>query len=146
MATRNQKSGSDGEKPVAKSQVCPSCKKKQTLRTLPQNFIGRQSRYMAARSRLCLQSQPTRKGWSWREDGLSRWPVSRPQALSLKLLRVILSLCSHVAYWSLKKSSSRRAVLPRLVTRHFAQAPRVSTIFKRIEYEYNLLPRSNIRC
>ena len=38
VTTRNQLSGSRGEKLVAKSQVCPSCKKKQTLRTLPPNF------------------------------------------------------------------------------------------------------------
>ena len=38
MTTSNQESGSQGERLVAKSQVCPSCKKKQTLRTLPTNF------------------------------------------------------------------------------------------------------------
>jgi len=38
MATQNQISGSRGEKLVAKTQVCPSCKKKRTLKTLPINF------------------------------------------------------------------------------------------------------------
>lgn len=38
MTTRNQQTGSRGEKLVAKSQTCPRCKKKQTLRTLPPNF------------------------------------------------------------------------------------------------------------
>ena len=38
MTTQNQISGGRGEKLVAKTQLCPSCKKKQTLKTLPTNF------------------------------------------------------------------------------------------------------------
>ena len=38
MVTRNQESGSRGERLIAKSQRCPNCKKHKTLKTLPPNF------------------------------------------------------------------------------------------------------------